>query len=503
MPNTSPSGCGNQPDRQGIKVDPHIAEANLDDYVTFALIEKNMRIPPTKPEEPRSGQPTNKVEPLVKERTRTEGASVSQLLSMLTKDQSGFSQAFIPNYQRDSNQWDDVRKTRFIESVINNLTTPAIFLCENDEGRFEVVDGQQRLNTLLDYKNDQFKLSEDKDIDYISPQYTHYRGKYYFELEAVLKHLFNFYSIAVIYLPPKMELSIKLEVFRRINEGGTPLTGQDIRLSFYSDSRSVAAIRLAGIHHDVHLGAGSSDEAEGEVEEGNGEDYEPPNSKLTNAVEQMIAHAETMGVTLPWERHTEPYVSWENWWKGKTIARGQTPSLAYLWYLVSRCHTKLNDLLSDNIPYLRLHFKDSIESALDVFCAQLRYQDNNPPGLLGHKLPSFEEISGCFFDDFAEWIGYMLERGTSGLGPDKFKQIALFIGAAAAQGLRPEELNDNQWDLLSRFLAHTRGNVKLILGETFRFPEPKGRWGLHTQAGQLAQCEAMHEVVKRLRDFRD
>ena len=47
-----------------------------------------------------------------------------------------------------------------------------------------------------------------------------------------------------------MSLGIKLEVFRRINEGGTRLTGQDIRLAYYSQSKTVTFIRLCGLHND-------------------------------------------------------------------------------------------------------------------------------------------------------------------------------------------------------------------------------------------------------------
>jgi hypothetical protein len=41
---------------------------------------------------------------------------------------------------------------------------------------------------------------------------------------------------------------MRLEIFRRINQGGTPLSGQDIRLAYYGEkSPSLALIRLAGV----------------------------------------------------------------------------------------------------------------------------------------------------------------------------------------------------------------------------------------------------------------
>jgi hypothetical protein len=257
---------------------------------------------------------------------------------------------------------------------------------------------------------------------------------------------------------------------------------------------------LAGIYHGVSFSADSADEAL-EAEDNNGDDDEQGAApESINPVLQMLDRARLIGVPFPWNRHKESYDLWQRWWAGKNKARGQTPSLGYLWYLVSRSYKELHQLLDGNVAHLRLSFNDNIDTALDIFCAQLRYQDERPPDAFGHILPCFKDIVGPLFDDFAIWIGAMLERGAVGLGPDKFKQIMLFIGAAAAQGLRPDDLNNVQWTVLSRFLAHTRQNANLILGASVRFPEPKGRWGPHSERGQFAQCKVMHQIAARLRE---
>ena len=59
-----------------------------------------------------------------------------------------------PDYQRDAEQWDLRKESLFIESLLNNLTTPALFFLEDqDTGSIEVIDGQQRLNTIRKYEN--------------------------------------------------------------------------------------------------------------------------------------------------------------------------------------------------------------------------------------------------------------------------------------------------------------------------------------------------------------
>ena len=63
----------------------------------------------------------------------------------------------------------------------------------------------------------------------------------------------------LVTLPQGMPLNLRLEIFRRINgrinEGGTPLSGQDIRLSYYSESPTIRFIQLAGTYDNDRTGA--------------------------------------------------------------------------------------------------------------------------------------------------------------------------------------------------------------------------------------------------------
>lgn len=54
---------------------------------------------------------------------------------------------YVPPYQRDY-VWDSRRKSRFVESVILGLPIPMMFLAEMEDGRLEIVDGAQRIQTL-------------------------------------------------------------------------------------------------------------------------------------------------------------------------------------------------------------------------------------------------------------------------------------------------------------------------------------------------------------------
>ena len=53
-----------------------------------------------------------------------------------------------PDYQRLF-RWDDGQKSRLIESILIGIPLPSIFVAQDDLGRWEVVDGLQRISTLL------------------------------------------------------------------------------------------------------------------------------------------------------------------------------------------------------------------------------------------------------------------------------------------------------------------------------------------------------------------
>ncbi|EEB4661362.1 DUF262 domain-containing protein, partial [Salmonella enterica subsp. enterica serovar Dublin] len=53
-----------------------------------------------------------------------------------------------PDYQRKY-QWDDIKASRFIESIALNIPVPVVYLAEEKDGTFSVIDGQQRLTSLF------------------------------------------------------------------------------------------------------------------------------------------------------------------------------------------------------------------------------------------------------------------------------------------------------------------------------------------------------------------
>ena len=55
-----------------------------------------------------------------------------------------------PEYQRYF-RWTEAQKSKLIESILIGLPLPSVFVSQDDEGNWEVVDGMQRLSTIFDF----------------------------------------------------------------------------------------------------------------------------------------------------------------------------------------------------------------------------------------------------------------------------------------------------------------------------------------------------------------
>ena len=63
-----------------------------------------------------------------------------------------------PEYQRRL-RWSTAQKSKLIESLLLNIPVPPVFLYESDAARYEVMDGQQRLNAVKEFISSDFALT--------------------------------------------------------------------------------------------------------------------------------------------------------------------------------------------------------------------------------------------------------------------------------------------------------------------------------------------------------
>lgn len=147
-----------------------------------------------------------------------------------------------PEYQRRL-RWDVRKKSKLIESFLMNVPIPSVFLYEHSIGAFEVMDGQQRLNTVVEFLEDRFSLSGLE----IWPSLN---GRKFSQLPPLLKRGLERAKLSAITLiadPTEITDSIDLraQVFDRLNRGGERLNPQELRNSLYSGAMNQIAIDLS------------------------------------------------------------------------------------------------------------------------------------------------------------------------------------------------------------------------------------------------------------------
>ena len=81
--------------------------------------------------------------------------STSDLFRMIVEGELNLQ----PDYQRRF-VWDKKTMSKFIESLLLSIPIPTIFLAENNDDTFEVIDGQQRLTTIFAFMKSKLVANE-------------------------------------------------------------------------------------------------------------------------------------------------------------------------------------------------------------------------------------------------------------------------------------------------------------------------------------------------------
>ena len=142
-----------------------------------------------------------------------------------------------PEFQRVY-RWDDLQKTRLIESVLLGIPLPSIFVAQSESGAWDVVDGVQRLSTILQFqgvlKNDDGELVEPLVLQgtKLLPALD---GKVW---ESDNREISLTPAQRIDFKRAKLDLKIikressaesKYDLFQRLNSYGAPATPQEVR----------------------------------------------------------------------------------------------------------------------------------------------------------------------------------------------------------------------------------------------------------------------------------
>lgn len=128
-----------------------------------------------------------------------------------------------PGYQRNRVWKDNKRKSLLIESLMLRIPIPAFYFYENEDGKYQVIDGQQRLTTIKEFVNGEFRLSG---LEYLGNEYNKRTFK---NLDSKYKQRIYRTQIAVNILDARSPKKVIYDIFRRVNTGGVNLNPQEMR----------------------------------------------------------------------------------------------------------------------------------------------------------------------------------------------------------------------------------------------------------------------------------
>jgi hypothetical protein len=139
-----------------------------------------------------------------------------------------------PDFQR-AFQWSVRQQSRLVESILLDIPIPSIFVFQNDKGKWEVVDGVQRISSILAFMGE---LKDENDLAKKIPPSKLEKTKHLPSLEGMswdnlpkepLQINFKRAKLDLIIIKSTSDKNAKFEVFQRLNAGGTLLSDQELR----------------------------------------------------------------------------------------------------------------------------------------------------------------------------------------------------------------------------------------------------------------------------------
>lgn len=155
-----------------------------------------------------------------------------------------------PDFQRkykwDKDGWQ--RASKFIESCLMRIPLPSCYFAEDDNGAHLVIDGVQRITTVMRFMNDEFALEGMTSFPDLEGKRFSQLGRRANELEST--------TIRCIILRAENPKTLIAEIFARLNRGAVSLSDQEIRHALFPGPLNDLLIELASNHVIKNFGLG-------------------------------------------------------------------------------------------------------------------------------------------------------------------------------------------------------------------------------------------------------
>ncbi|MCI5192390.1 MAG: DUF262 domain-containing protein [Candidatus Electrothrix sp. AU1_5] len=132
---------------------------------------------------------------------------------------------YVPEYQRNF-VWKPDRQSKFIESVLLGVPLTPFLVSEDNEGRLEIIDGSQRIRTLIAFYEDKLILRKLLVLKKVN-------SAKFKDLPRKLQNYIKNRDFKFIVVSDKADSSIRKDIFERINTS-EKLKDSEIRKGSYS-----------------------------------------------------------------------------------------------------------------------------------------------------------------------------------------------------------------------------------------------------------------------------
>lgn len=131
-----------------------------------------------------------------------------------------------PSFQREY-VWNQPKKQQLIDSILLGIPIPTFYFSIDKNGNLLVVDGKQRINSILEFLEGKLSLPSSYRFLCLDKESKH--DVHFKELESRVKRKFEDYPLTCYLVDSSVIPRFQNEIFMRVNRGGERLTIQEIR----------------------------------------------------------------------------------------------------------------------------------------------------------------------------------------------------------------------------------------------------------------------------------
>ena len=142
-----------------------------------------------------------------------------QVIALLRKNEQ--NKVIIPAFQRNK-VWSKQQMSKFIESLVLNIPIPPIYVTQDQNGTYIVIDGLQRISAIVDFFQNKYSLIGMSVL-------KEYNGFLYEQLPPHIITRIEDRALLLYALKSTIPLPVIYDIFHRINSNGTQLTRQEVR----------------------------------------------------------------------------------------------------------------------------------------------------------------------------------------------------------------------------------------------------------------------------------